>query len=76
MSGDREPKYEADVGFESAPYSIGTTASPDYPIRIVEHDDRWVCLEGHIYGRDDEVLERTVTVKQKIGCSYWSRALY
>jgi len=51
-------RYEADVVFESASHSIGTTAYPEYPIRIVENDDRWVCLEGHIYGRDDEALER------------------
>lgn len=56
-------QYEADIVFESASHSIGTTAYPEYPIRIVENDDRWVCLEGHIYGRDDEALEWTVTVK-------------
>ncbi|MFA9416655.1 asparagine synthase-related protein [Natrinema sp. HArc-T2] len=51
-------RYEADVVFESASRSIGTTAYPEYPIRIVENDDRWVCLEGRIYDRDDETLER------------------
>ncbi|WP_226042303.1 asparagine synthase-related protein [Natrinema sp. DC36] len=51
-------RYEADVVFESASRSVGTTAYPEYPIRIVENDEYWVCLEGRIYDRDDETLER------------------
>ncbi|PGF17312.1 hypothetical protein CP556_15210 [Natrinema sp. CBA1119] len=63
FAGSLEPlvhtdRYEANVVLESASRSVGTTAYPEYPIRIVENDEYWVCLEGRIYDRDDETLER------------------
>ncbi|SEV82398.1 asparagine synthetase B family protein [Natrinema salifodinae] len=62
FAGSLEPlvhtdRYEADVVFDSPAWSVGTTAYPEYPIRIIEDEDRWVCLEGRIYDRDDEGLE-------------------
>jgi len=63
FAGSLEPlvhtdRYETNVVLESASRSVGTTAYPEYPIRIVENDEYWVCLEGRIYDRDDETLER------------------
>ncbi|WP_254530976.1 hypothetical protein [Natrinema gelatinilyticum] len=51
-------RYEADVVFDSPSSSIGTTAYPEYPIRILEDGDCWVCFEGRIYDRDADSLER------------------
>ena len=52
-----DDRYEADVVLESDAYAVGTTAYPEYPIRIVEDEHRWVCLEGRIYDHDDGALE-------------------
>ncbi|MDS0475130.1 asparagine synthase-related protein [Natrinema sp. 1APR25-10V2] len=51
-------RYEREVVHESSSCAVGTTAYPEYPVRIVEDEDRWVCLEGRIYDRPDDVLER------------------
>ncbi|WP_254764800.1 asparagine synthase-related protein [Natrinema marinum] len=51
-------RYEREIVHESSSAAIGTTAYPEYPIRVVEDEDRWVCLEGRIYDRPDAVLER------------------
>ncbi|QLG48573.1 asparagine synthase-related protein [Natrinema halophilum] len=63
FAGSLEPlthtdRYQAEVVFDSPSCSVGTTAYPEYPLRIVEDDHCWVCLEGRIYDRDEESVER------------------
>lgn len=52
-----DDRYEADVLLETDTYAVGTTAYPEYPVRVFEDEDRVVALEGHVYDSDEQSLE-------------------
>ncbi|WP_436346745.1 hypothetical protein [Natronorubrum sp. FCH18a] len=52
-----DDRYQADTVLETDTYAAGTTTYSEYPTRVVENEDLWVYLEGHIYDIEEQSLE-------------------
>ena len=39
-------------------YVVGCSKYPDYPINIFETDEFWICIEGKIYGKTIEAINK------------------
>lgn len=49
--------YELEILLKETPYLLGCTRYSQYPVRIVENTSAiWICLEGKIYGKKEEVV--------------------
>ncbi len=62
--------YESRVVREEAPWTIGTTAYPSYPIDEFETDEFWLCLEGRIY--DGDAASSRVETLERIAATLFS----
>lgn len=49
-------RYEATVFYDDESRLIGSTGYPEYPVRSIENDEYWVCLEGRVYDRSSEAV--------------------
>lgn len=52
--------YKSELLLKDGPYLLGCTSYPEYPIKIFENSEYWVCLEGKIYDKqevDDEIYD-------------------
>src|SRR5215208_4788056 len=38
-------------------YLLGSTRYPEYPVKTIDVDRFWICIEGRIYGKEDKALE-------------------
>lgn len=43
------------------PCQVACTRYPEYPVKILENNSFWACLEGKIYGKDENTQERELT---------------
>jgi asparagine synthase (glutamine-hydrolysing) len=57
--------YKPEILLRDEIYLIGSTRYPEYPVRIFENDEYWVCLEGRIYGKHDSVLKNEINQLMK-----------
>lgn len=46
--------YKLEILLKQTPYVLGCTRYPEYPVKTVENDRFWVCLEGRIYDKNEE----------------------
>lgn len=63
--------YKREILLNDAPYLLGCTKYPEYPVKIFENSEFWVCFEGKIYGKNDIDLEHEI--KELIKCIFRSR---
>ena len=45
--------YKREILLNDSPYLLGCTKYPEYPVKIFENSEFWVCFEGKIYGKND-----------------------
>ena len=45
--------YKREILLNDDPYLLGCTKYPEYPVKIFENSEFWVCFEGKIYGKSD-----------------------
>ena len=57
--------YKPEVLLRDEIYLVGSTRYPEYPVRIFENREYWVCLEGRIYGKHDSVLKNEINQLMK-----------
>jgi asparagine synthase (glutamine-hydrolysing) len=49
--------YKEEILFKEHPYLILSTKYPEYPVKILDNNNFWVCIEGKIYGKRESVLD-------------------
>ena len=49
--------YTAETVLNDDNCLIGCTKYPEYPVKIFENSEFWVCLEGKIYGKQDNIIK-------------------
>ena len=52
--------YKGEILLKDDSYLLGCTKYPEYPVKIFENSNFWVCLEGKIYGKSEVVLENQI----------------
>jgi len=43
------------------PYLLVCTRYPEYPIKILDNQKFWLCIEGKMYGKDESALESEIS---------------
>src|SRR5687768_2538886 len=49
--------YKREILLKQGAISVVCTRYPEYPIRILDNNKFWVCIEGKFYGKDDLKIE-------------------
>lgn len=49
--------YKQEVLLEDQHYLLASSRYPEYPMKIFEDGNFWVCIEGKIYGKEDSVIK-------------------
>ena len=52
--------YNREILLKDDFYLVGCTKYPEYPVKIFENSNFWVCLEGKIYGKSGVVIENEI----------------
>ena len=52
--------YKEEVLLNQDSYLLGSTKYRDYPIKIFEDSEFWICIEGVIYGKASHTLAREI----------------
>jgi asparagine synthase (glutamine-hydrolysing) len=52
--------YSSELLLQQRPYLVGFSKYREYPIKVFENIDFWICLEGKIYNKDDLTLSNEV----------------
>jgi asparagine synthase (glutamine-hydrolysing) len=52
--------YKEEVLYKKHPYFVLCTKYPEYPVKILENNNVWVCMEGKIYGKSETVLNNEI----------------
>lgn len=64
--------YKREILLNHGHYLVGCTKFPDYPIKIFENSDFWICLEGKIYSQDSIALENEIN--ELMNCIFKTRS--
>jgi asparagine synthase (glutamine-hydrolysing) len=48
--------YLSEILLQEGPYLVGSSKYREYPIRVFENSDSWICIEGKIYNKSDDTL--------------------
>jgi asparagine synthase (glutamine-hydrolysing) len=52
--------YKREILLSDDLYLVGCTKYPQYPVKIFEDSEYWVCFEGKIYGKQHSVLRNEI----------------
>jgi len=52
--------YKQEILLKEDPYLVGCTKYPEYPIKVFENNEFWICIEGKIYGKQHSVLNNEI----------------
>lgn len=52
--------YKLEILLKEAPHLLGCTRYPEYPVKIFENRAFWICLEGKIYDKEEQVVNNEI----------------
>jgi asparagine synthase (glutamine-hydrolysing) len=52
--------YSSEILLQEGPYVVGSSKYREYPIKVFENTDFWICFEGKIYNKDDLTLSNEI----------------
>jgi asparagine synthase (glutamine-hydrolysing) len=52
--------YKREILLRQDAYAVVCTRYPEYPIRILDNNKYWVCVEGKFYGKNDLKIENEI----------------
>ncbi len=52
--------YKLEILLKEHPHLLGCTRYPEYPVRILENSAFWICLEGKIYDKEEQVVNNEI----------------
>jgi len=55
-----DSRYKVEILLKDYPYTIGCTKYPGYPIKILQDNNYWICIEGRLYNKEGSLLQKEI----------------